>query len=103
MATRPLDLTEPLSAEQPKSLPERAKEAMDLWFSTLSYKDRGKLKMHRSAWGRNGGSTIALGLRHGKTARSLKKLKRDREARFKADQTAYEARRTLPAAIDDRN
>ena len=35
---------EPLSIERSKSLAERAKEEMDLWVSTLSYKDRGKLK-----------------------------------------------------------
>jgi hypothetical protein len=89
------------STEQPKSLPERANEEIAYWYSTLSYRDRGKLNMHRSAWGRHGGSTIALGLRHGKTARSLKKLKREREARFKAEQAAYEARRILPAPIED--
>ena len=66
---------------------------MGLWFGTLSNRDRGKLKLHRSSWGRNGGSIIALGLRHGKTARRNKKLKREREDRFEADQAAYEARR----------
>jgi hypothetical protein len=50
---------------------------MELWFNTLSYRDRGKLKMHRSRWGRHGG-TIALGLRHGKTAR------REQEAEARA-------------------
>ena len=57
--------------------------------------------MNRSPWGRHGGNTIALGVRHGKTARRLKKLKRDREVRFKADQAAYEVRRTLPVPIED--
>jgi hypothetical protein len=102
VATRPLNLPEPLSTEQPRSLRERANEAMDHWYSSLSCRDRGKLNMHRSAWGRHGG-TIALGLRHGKTARRHKKLKREREARLKADQAAYEARRALPASIDHRN
>jgi hypothetical protein len=73
---------------------------MDLWFSRLSYRDRGKLKMDRSLWGRNGGSMIRLGLRHGKTARRNKKLKREREARFSAENAAYEARRTLQAPIE---
>jgi hypothetical protein len=91
----------PEPPEQPKSLSERAEEEMDLWFSTLSYRDRGKLKMHRSLWGRHGGSVIALGLRHGKTARRREKHKREHEARFEAEQAAYEARRTLPAPIED--
>jgi hypothetical protein len=39
--------------------------------------------------------------RHGKTARRNKKLKREREARFKADQAAYEARRTGQVPIED--
>jgi hypothetical protein len=77
LATRPLHLVEPLSTEQPKTLSERANDAMDLWFSTLSYKERGKPKMLRSHWGRHGG-TIALGVRHGKTARRHQKLKRER-------------------------
>jgi len=51
VATRPLDLPEPLSNEQPKSLSQRAKEEMVLWFSTLSYRDRGKLKMHPQSLG----------------------------------------------------
>jgi hypothetical protein len=76
---------------------------MDLWFSTLSYRDRGKLKMDRSPWGRHGGSIIALGPRHGKTARKNKKLKREREARFKGEKAAFEARRDLPAKIVDRS
>ncbi len=83
-------------------LHQRAKEETDRWFNTLAYRDRTKLNMHRSPWGRHGG-TLALGLRHGKTARSHKRLKREREARLKADQAAYEARRILPAAIEDRN
>ena len=87
--------------EQPRSLPDRAKEAMGLWFGTLSNRDRGKLKMHRSSWARHGGSIIALGLRQGKTARRNKKLKREREARFKAEQAAYKARRAGPVPIED--
>ena len=73
---------------------------MDLWFRTLSYRDRGKLKMYRRPWARHGGNIIAAGLRQGKTARRNKKLKREREARFKAEKAAYEARRDLPAPID---
>ena len=76
---------------------------MDLWVSTLSYKDRGKLKMPRSSWGRCGGNIVAVGLRKGKTARRNRKLKRQREARLKAEQTAYEARRALPPPITDQN
>jgi hypothetical protein len=72
---------------------------MDVWFGTLSYGDRRKLKMQRSPWGYHGGNIVAAGLRRGKTARRNKKLKREREARFKADQTAYEARLRLPAKI----
>ena len=89
----------PPFSEEPKPLRVRAKEAQDLWFSTLSYQERGKLKMQRTPWGRAGG-TIALGLRHGKTARKNKKLKREREARFRAEKAAYEARRVLPAPVD---
>jgi len=91
----------PLFTEGPKSLSKRAREEMDLWVSTLSYKDRGKLKMHRSPWGRHGGS-IALGLRHGKTARKNQKLKRERQSRFKAEKANYEALRSLPAKIETR-
>ena len=90
---------QPLSPAQAQ-LQERAKEKMDLWFPTLSYKDRGKLKMDRSPWGRHGGSIIALGTRQGKTARKNKKSKREREARFKAEKAAYEARLDLPAPIE---
>jgi hypothetical protein len=90
----------PPSAVEPKRLHERAKEEMDRWFGGLSYRDRGKLNMHRSPWGRDGG-TIMPGLRQGKTARRNKELKREREARFKAEQVAYEARRNLPAAIEN--
>jgi hypothetical protein len=81
------------------NLHERAKEKMDLWFRTLSYKDRGKLKMDRSPWGRHGGNIVAPGLRHGKTGRRNRKLKREREARFKADQAAYQARSVDQARI----
>ena len=88
----------PISPVQAQLL-ERAKEEMKRWFSDLSYRDRGKLKMDRSPWGRAGG-TIALGLRHGKTARKNKKLKREREARFRAEKASYEARCVLPAPID---
>ena len=88
----------PLPVE-PQPLRIRAKEAQDLWFSSLSYQQRGKLKMQRSPWGRAGG-TIAPGLRHGKTARNNKKLKSEREARFDAEKAAYEARRVLPAPIE---
>lgn len=50
-------------------LRKRAREEMDRWFSTLSY------KIDRSPWGRDGGNTVTVGLRHGKTARRNKKLK----------------------------
>jgi hypothetical protein len=89
---------------------------METWFRTLSHKDRAKLKIHRTKrgrdgrakwardggakWARDGGSIIALGLRHGKAARRNKKLKRQREARFKAEQAAYEARRADQASIE---
>ena len=99
MANRPLDFPEPLSAEQPKSLSERARKEMDRWVSTLSYRDREKLKMHHSPWARQGGNIIALGLRQGKTGRRNKKLKRERETRFKADHAAYQARSTNQARI----
>ena len=105
-STKPADALaqrEPLSIERSKSQAERAREEMDLWVSTLSYKDRGKLKMPRSSWGRCGGNIVAVGLRQGKTARRNRKLKRQREARFKAEQTAYEARRTLPPPITDQS
>ncbi len=105
-STKPADAVaqqEPLSIERSGSLAEPAREEMDLWVSTLSYKDRGKLKMPRSPWGRCGGNIVAVGLRQGKTARRNRKLKRQREARFKAEQTAYEARRTLPPQITDQN
>jgi hypothetical protein len=102
-STKPADAVaqrEPLSIERSGSLAERAREEMDLWVSTLSYKDRGKLKMPRSPWGRCGANIVA---RQGKTARRNRKLKRRREARFKAEQAAYEALRTLPPPITDRN
>ena len=105
-STKPNDAVaqrEPLSIERSGSLAVRAKREMDLWVSTLSYKDRGKLKMPRSPWGRCGGNIVAVGLRQGKTARRNRKLKRKREARFKAEQTAYEARRALPPRITDQN
>jgi hypothetical protein len=73
---------------------------MDLWRKRLGRKDRAKLWVPASDWGRNGG-IIALGLRHGRTARRNKKLKREREARFKTQQDAYETRRALPAQIVD--
>ena len=72
---------------------------MDLWFRTLSYRDRGKLKMHRTSWGRHEGNIIAMGLRQGKTARTQARLKREREVRLKAEQAAYVARRDLPPPI----
>ena len=90
----------PLSAEpHAKSLSERAREAMDLWFGTLSHTNRRKLKTPRSSWARQGGNIVAVGLRPGKTARRNKKLKRERGARFKADQAAYQARRVDQARI----
>jgi hypothetical protein len=101
-STKPTDAAvQPLSISG--SLAERAREEMDLWVRTLSYKDRGKLKMPRSPWGRRGGSIVAVGLRQGKTTRRNRKLKRHREARFKAEQAAYEVRRTLPALIKAAN
>jgi hypothetical protein len=75
---------------------------MDRWFRTLSPKDRGKLKMDCSPWGGRGGSIIALGPWQGRTARRNKKLKREREARLKAEKSAYEARLALPAKIEKR-
>lgn len=90
----------PKLSVQPQRLAQRAKEEMDAWFSTLPYSDRRKLNMRRSPWGRDGG-TIALGLRPGKTARTNKKLKRDREARLEAEQAAYEMRRTLQVPIEN--
>jgi hypothetical protein len=97
----PLGLPGSASTEQPKSLSGRAKEAERLWFSRLPYKERARLKMSRSRWGRDGGSIIALGVRHGRTARRNKKLKRERQARFKAEQFAYEARRSAQDTIKD--
>ena len=105
-STNPTDAVaqqEPLSIEQSSSLAEPARQEMDLWVPTLSYKDRRKLKMPRSPWGRCGGNIVAVGRRQGKTARRNRKLKRQREARFKAEQTAYEARRALPPPITDQN
>jgi hypothetical protein len=84
-----------------KNVPKRAKEEMDLWFSTLSHKDRRKLKMTCSTWGRRGGNIIAVGVRHGKAARRNKKLMRERVARLKAEHVAYEVRRSLPASIEN--
>ena len=78
-------LPKPPSPVEPKTLHERAKEEMDPWVRTLSHRERGKLRMDRSSWGRYGGSIIALGTRQGKTARKNKKLKREREAHFKAE------------------
>jgi len=105
-STKPADAVaqrEPLFIDRSKTLAERAREEMDLWVSTLSYKDRCKLKMPRNPWGRCGGNIVGVGLRQGKTARRNSKLKRQREARFKAEQTAYEARRALPPQITDQN
>jgi hypothetical protein len=72
---------------------------MDLWVGTLSHTNRRKLKTTQSSWARQGGNIVAVGLRPGKTARRNKKLKREREARFKADQAAYQARRADQARI----
>jgi hypothetical protein len=72
----------PLSGQQAK-LNQLAKQEMDRWFSSLSPRDRGKLKIHHTRWGRSGGRIIALGVRHGKTARRKKKLKGEREAAFR--------------------
>jgi hypothetical protein len=87
-------------AEQPKKhFQRKAKRELFLWRKNLNRKGRSKLEMQMSPWGRDGGSIIKLGLRQGKTARRNKKLKREREARFKAEQAAYEARLILPAKI----
>ena len=72
---------------------------MVLWFRALPSKDRAKLKIHRTSWGRHGGNIITLGPQHGKTGRKNKKLKRERKARLKAEQAAYVARRDLPPRI----
>lgn len=90
---------QPQPPVQPKSLAQRAKEEMDLWRKRLNRKDRAKLWMSSSRWGQQGGTIIATGLRHGKTARRNKKLKRRREARLKAEQIACEVRCALPAQI----
>jgi len=100
MANRPLDTERP-STKRAKNLSQRAKEEMVLWRKRLSRKDRPKLCIRASPWGRQGGSVITRGLRHGKTARKREKLKRQREARFKAEQAAYEALRALPSPIKD--
>ena len=92
-----------LPAEQPRTLTERAAEEMGFWRKRLGRKDREKLWTPTSNWGRHGGSIIALSPRHGRTARKNKKLKREREARFKGEKAAFEARRDLPAKIVDRN
>ena len=45
-STKPIDEAaepEPLSVKPPKSLSKRAREKMDNWFATLSYKDKRKL------------------------------------------------------------
>jgi GH24 family phage-related lysozyme (muramidase) len=75
------------------SLNERADEEMASWCKTLSRKDRSKLRVQSSPWGCNGGSIIAPGLRNRRAARRHEKLKRQRVAHLRAEQSAYEARR----------
>jgi len=72
------------------------------WRKKLSSKNCSKLQTQGSRWERDGGNIIWVGLRHGKTARRNEKLSREREARFKAEQAAYEARCILAAPIKDR-
>jgi hypothetical protein len=74
---------------------------MGLWRKRLSHKDRAKLWMQASPWGRNGGSIIAVKQRHTGAFHKREKLKRKREARLRAEQAAYETRRVLQAPIQD--
>jgi hypothetical protein len=76
---------------------------MDLWFRSLSRKDKAKLKMERSTWGRDGGRIIAPKTRRTKTFRKNEKLRREREARYRAEHAAYEARCALPPLIKGRH
>jgi hypothetical protein len=77
------------------SLNKRADEEMASWCKTLSRKDRSKLRVQASPWGCNGGSIIAPGLRNRRVARRHEKLKRQRGAHLRAEQSAYEARRRI--------
>jgi hypothetical protein len=75
---------------------------MDRWFRSLSRKDKAKLKMERSTWGREGGRIIAPGPRRTKTFRKNQKLKREREAGLREEQAAYEARCKRPPPVVER-
>jgi hypothetical protein len=68
---------------------------MRRWRKTLSPKQRATLDTQPSPWGRNGG-TIMLPKRRTKTARRNEKLRRTREASFRADYADYEARLAAP-------
>jgi hypothetical protein len=69
------------------------------WRKTLNQKQRAKLEIKISPWGRNGGS-IVLPKRRTKTARRNETLRREREARFQAEQADYEARLAAPWKIE---
>jgi hypothetical protein len=72
-------------------------DEMRRWRKTLSQKQRAKLDMQSSPWGRKGGSIVALKRRwKTKTARTNELLRREREARFQAEQADYEARLAAP-------
>jgi hypothetical protein len=77
---------------------------MDLWFRSLSRKDKAKLKIEGSTWGRDGGRIIASKARRTtKTFRKNEKLRCEREARYRAEHAAYEARCALPPLIKGRH
>jgi hypothetical protein len=76
---------------------------MNVWFKTLSRSDRAKLAFQGSRWGRQGGSMIAPKRRPTRAYRKREELRREREARSKAEYAAYESRRVLPPPIKNRN
>jgi hypothetical protein len=81
-------------------LSERASNEMRRWRKSLSRKERAKLETRVSPWASNGGSIVAPKRRRTKAARKHEKLRRQREARFRAERAAYEARRALRWKIE---
>jgi hypothetical protein len=85
---------------KPTSVPGRAEDEMGRWRKALSPNQRAKLEGQASPWGRNGGSIVAPKRRRTSTARRNEKLRREREARLRAEQADYEARLAAPWKIE---
>jgi hypothetical protein len=82
------------------NMSRRADNEMRRWQRVLDPKERSALNAETRPWGRNGGSVIAPKRRRTRTARRNEKLRREREARLRAEQAEYEARLTAPWKIE---